>query len=181
MKLSYITGNAAKYKETKLIIPEIEQLEIDLPEIQESDPKKIIEAKLLEAKKHKQERLMIDDASLYLKTLPGLPGPLIKWFMKTIGNDGLFKIARNFNENEARAVVIIGYMDKIGKIHYFKGEINGKIVKARGVNGFGWDAIFQPEGHNKTFAEMSLDEKNEISHRRIALNKLRDFLMTEEG
>ena len=65
MKLSYITGNAAKYKETKLIIPEIEQLEIDLPEIQESDPKKIIEAKLLEAKKHKQERFS-DHLSRYI-------------------------------------------------------------------------------------------------------------------
>lgn len=180
MKLNYITGNGGKFRETKLIIPEVEQLEIDLPEIQESDPKKIIKAKLWEAKKYKQERFVIDDASLYLEALPGLPGPLIKWFMKTIGNEGLVKITQNFNNDKARAVVIVGYMDKNGKINYFEGEIKGKIVAPRGENGFGWDAIFQPEGYDKSFAEMEIEEKNKISHRRIALSKLRDYLKSEK-
>lgn len=181
MKLYYITGNEGKFKETKLIIPNVEQLDIDLPEIQEIDPKKIIEAKLIEAKNQGQNRFIVDDASFYLDAIPGLPGPLIRWFMKTIGNDGLVNIANNFKNFSARAVVIVGYLDSTSQIHYFEGEIKGKIVEARGTNGFGWDSIFQPEGHEKTFAEMTIEEKNNISHRRLALNKLRDFLTLEHS
>lgn len=181
MKLYYITGNEGKFRETKQIIPEVEQMEIDLPEIQEVDPKKIIEAKLIEARKHGQERFIVDDASLYLDALPGLPGPLIRWFMKTIGNDGLFQIAKRFENYSASAVVIVGYLNSEGQINFFEGKIKGDIVEPKGTNGFGWDTVFQPEGYSKTFAEMSLDEKNEISHRRLALNKLRDFLTTEKS
>jgi len=176
MKLFYITGNEGKFRETKMIIPEVEQLNIDLPEIQEVDPKKIIELKLLEAKKHANERFIIDDASFYLGATPGLPGPLIKWFMKTIGNQGLFQIASRFDNFEAKAVVIVGYLNEEGVIHYFEGKIDGKIVEPRGTNGFGWDAIFQPNGFEKTFAEMSTEDKNLISHRKIALEKLKKHL-----
>lgn len=176
MKLNYVTGNEGKFRETKMIIPEVEQLNIDLPEIQEVDPKKIIEAKLLEARKQKNETFMVDDASFYLEAIPGLPGPLIKWFMKTIGNEGLFQIAKRFENFEARAMLIVGYLDEMGEIHYFDGEIKGKIVEPRGENGFSWDKIFQPNGFEKTFAEMSTEEKNMISHRKIALEKLKEYL-----
>lgn len=179
MKLNYITGNEGKFRETKMLIPEVEQLNIDLPEIQEVDPKKIIEAKLTEARKTKKETFMVDDASFYLEAIPGLPGPLIKWFMKTIGNDGLFQIAKRFENFFAKAMLIVGYLDENGEIHYFEGEIKGKIVEPRGENGFSWDAIFQPDGFEKTFAEMSTEEKNAISHRKIALEKLKEYLRTK--
>ena len=59
----------------------------------------------------------------------------------------------------------------------FEGKINGKIsTKPKGLNGFGYDPIFIPEGYEKTFAEMSIKEKNKISHRKIALMKLESFL-----
>ncbi len=180
MKLFYITGNEGKFKETKLIVPEIEQLNIDLPEIQEVDPKKIIEAKLVEAQRHQSGNFIVDDASLYLDAIPGLPGPLIRWFMKTIGNDGLFQIAKRFGNFSAKAVVIVGYLNSTRDIQYFEGEIPGQIVEPRGANGFGWDTIFQPDGYTETFAEMSIEEKNRISHRRLALNKLREYLITEK-
>lgn len=179
MKLFYITGNEGKFRDAKLIIPEIERLDIDLPEIQEINPIKIIETKLIEANKHKKGRFMISDGSLYLEATPGLPGPLIKWFEKTIGNQGLFQLAKNMGNFNASAKVIIGYMDDQDKINYFEGEIRGKIVEPRGSNGFGWDAVFQPKGFKKTFAEMTLEEKNKISHGKIALEKLREYLKKE--
>ena len=59
----------------------------------------------------------------------------------------------------------------------FEGKIDGKIsTKPKGSNGFGYDPIFIPEGHEKTFAEMSIKEKNTMSHRKIALMKLESFL-----
>lgn len=179
MKLFYITSNEGKFRAAKLVIPEIERLDIDLPEIQEIDPKKIIEEKLIEANKQKSGRFMVSDGSLYLEAIPGLPGPLIKWFEKTIGNRGLFQLAKNMGNFGACAKVIVGYMDDQEKISYFEGEIRGKIVEPRGSSGYGWDAIFQPQGFKKTFAEMTIEEKNKISHGRIALEKLREYLKKE--
>lgn len=179
MAIYYITGNKEKFRETKMIIPEIKQLEIDLPEIQEIDPEKIIKAKIEAAKEHKQGRIFIDDASLYLEAMNGLPGPLIKWFLKTIGNDGLYKIAKCFGNFEAKARLVIGYSDGNNEIHYFAGEVKGKIVEPRGETRFGWDPIFQPDGYEKTYAEMTIEEKNEMSHRRMALNKLKEYLKNE--
>jgi len=63
------------------------------------------------------------------------------------------------------------------KEYLFQGEVKGEILyKRKGVGGFGYDSIFQPIGYNKTFAEMSLLEKNSISHRGIAVKSLVDFL-----
>lgn len=61
--------------------------------------------------------------------------------------------------------------------HFFEGTIEGRIIhERRGEGGFGYDPIFIPEGHDRTFAEMSAEEKNAISHRAIATQKLGDFL-----
>lgn len=59
---------------------------------------------------------------------------------------------------------------------YFEGIIKGKIVKPRGESNFGWDPIFVPEGFGKTFAEMGVEEKNKISHRKIVLEKLKKYI-----
>jgi len=174
MKIIFLTGNQGKLSEATSIIPEIEGMEIDLPEVQEIDAKKIIENKLKEAAKQLEDNLIVEDTSLYLDGLGGLPGPLIKWFMKTIGNEGLVKIANSFS-NKAEARTWIAYLNN-GKVEFFEGVIKGTIVEPRGENGFGWDAIFQPEGYEKTFAEMTMEEKNELSMRKIAFQRLKDYL-----
>jgi XTP/dITP diphosphohydrolase len=64
-----------------------------------------------------------------------------------------------------------------GQVYYFHGIIRGKLIRERkGTNGFGYDPIFIPEGYDRTFAEMTLAEKNAISHRAKAVAKLVDFL-----
>lgn len=173
--LYFITGNKSKFEEVANILPGIEQLDIDLPEIQETDQKKIIEAKLLEAAKQHNGEFIVEDTGLFFDCLNGLPGPLIKWFEKTIGNLGLADIADKFNNNQAEARTMIGYY-KNGQISYFEGKITGQIVQPRGETNFGWDPIFQPEGYDKTFAEMSREEKNKISMRKLALDKLKEAL-----
>lgn len=176
MKLYFITGNKNKFEEVQSIISNVEQLDVDLPEIQDIDAKEVIKAKLLEALKHKDGEFIVEDTSLYLDCLNGLPGPLIKWFMKTLGNDGLFNIAEKLGNHKAEAKTMIGYAKSSGEIYYFEGNIKGIIVAPRGDLGFGWDPIFQPEDYPKSFAELTLEEKNNISMRKEALKKLKQFM-----
>lgn len=176
MALYFITGNSNKFEEAKAILGEIEQLDFDLPEVQEIDQKEIIKAKLLEALNHQPGNFFVEDTSLYFDCLNGLPGPLVKWFLKTIGNEGLFSLAEKLENNNAEARTIVGYAKSPEEIYFFEGSIKGKIVKPRGENSFGWNPIFQPEGFTKTFAEISLEEKNKVSMRKEALMKLKEFL-----
>ena len=176
MALYFITGNKNKFKEARSILSGVEQLDIDLPEIQEIDATEIVEAKLLEALKHKEGEFIIEDTSLYFDCLNGLPGPLIKWFLQTVGNKGLFDLVDKLGNDQAGAKTIIGYAENKSRVHFFTGSIKGRIVSPRGDSNFGWDPIFQPEGYSKTFAEMSSEEKNAISMRRVALNKLKEFI-----
>ena len=83
--------------------------------------------------------------------------------------------------NGAEAKTIIGLAKCSGRIYYFEGSIKGTIVSPVGKSVFGWDPIFQPEGFSKSFAEMTRDEKNQISMRRIALNKLKEFMEAKKN
>jgi non-canonical purine NTP pyrophosphatase (RdgB/HAM1 family) len=172
MQITFVTGNKNKFEEAVQIIPSLIQKDIDLVELQEIDSKKIISHKIEEAKKILTGNLIVEDNALCLEALNGLPGPLIKWFLKAIGNDGLVKICDSFGNNKATAKVIIGFGIENGTVEFFEGSIEGEIVKPRGENGFGWDAIFQPTGSNKTFGEMTQEEKNSISMRKIAFENL---------
>lgn len=176
MNIFFITGNKNKFSEAAALVPELKQLDIDLPEIQEIDPEQIIKAKLDEAKKHQEGQFIVEDTSLYIDCLPGLPGPLIKWFMKTIHNQGIFELCQKYDNFETEAVLKLGYANDKGEIKFFTGCSQGTIVEPRGNNDFGWDPIFQPEGHEKTFAEMDQAKKNQISMRRQAFEKLENYL-----
>lgn len=180
-KIFFITSSKDKFKEAKSILNNVEQINIDLPEIQDINPKEIIKTKLLEALNHKKVEFIVEDTSLYLNCLNGLPGPLIKWFMITIGNEGLFNLTKKLKNNKAEAKTIIGYAKNKQEIYFFEGSIQGKIVSPKGKSGFGWDPIFQPNNFNKTFAEISQKEKNSISMRKKALNKLKEFIIKNEN
>lgn len=175
-KITFITGNKGKLEEASKIIDGMEQFDIDLVEIQSLDPKEIISAKLEEARKQVEGNIVVEDNGLYIETLNGLPGPLIKWFMKTLDNEGLFEIVNNFENKKALAKVIVGVCFQNNHVEFFEGSISGTIVSPRGENGFGWDKIFMPGGYDKTFAEMTQDEKNEISMRKVAFQKLKDYI-----
>ena len=181
-KLYFITGSAGKFKEARSVIPEIKQIELDLLEIQEIDARKIIEEKLGEAiKQSPKKRFFCEDTSVYIDCLNGLPGPLIKWFLETIGDAGIADLIKDYENKSATARTIVGYSDETGEIKFFEGNVRGKIVKPRGPNGFGWDKIFQPEGYDKTFGEMDLKEKNKISMRKQALIKLKEYIEKDEN
>jgi inosine triphosphate pyrophosphatase len=119
---------------------------------------------------------IIEDTSLCYNALGGLPGPYIKCFLDKIGLDGLNNILSVYEDKSAYAQTIFAYTKGKGEpIELFIGRIDGNIVPARGSLGFGWDAIFQPNGeYNQTFGEMEQYKKNAISHRYLALQKVKE-------
>jgi len=175
-RIYFITGNKNKFAEIKALIPNVSQLNIDLPEIQDIDSHAIIHAKLLEAQKHHKGTFIVEDTSLSLDCLNGLPGPFIKWFLRALGSEGIYELAKKYNNHKARAMAIIGYAEESGEIHFFEGIVHGTITRPVASSGFGWDPIFIPKGYKKSFAELSTEEKNAISHRRKAVEKLKAFL-----
>lgn len=173
----FITGNKGKFEEMNAILTGLEMRDIDLPEIQSSDAREIIRAKLQAAFAHCPGEFIVEDTSLYFDALGGLPGPLIKWFLKAIGNRGLAELAERMGNARAVAKTIIGFAKSRDEIFFFEGVVPGRIVTPRGT-GFGWDPIFVPDGHERTFGEMSKEEKNGISMRRLAAEKLKEFIRT---
>lgn len=180
-ELYFITGNKGKFEDAKATIPKLEQLDIDLPEIQAVDPHVIVKAKLLEALQHKKGEFVVEDTSLYLECLPGLPGPLIKWFIKTIGSQGVFELAQKYGNMKAKAKTIVGYAKSREELYFFEGEINGILVSPqhKSVYGFGWDPMFQPDGETQTFAQMPPERKRAISMRALAFTKFKEFLESQ--
>jgi len=176
MALYFVTGNRNKYEEVKAILGKVEWLKLNLPEIQSLDQREIIKHKVAVASAQYKGEFIVDDTSLELECLNSLPGPLVKWFLHTIGKDGLYRICKLLGNYNAIARCTIGYFNNNGKLVFFQGEVKGRIVQARGDK-FGWDPVFQPDGFDKTYAEMSPHEKNSISHRSIALAKLKAYLL----
>lgn len=152
----------------------------DIPEIQSMDLDEVITAKAKAAYELFKKTVLVTDVSLEIKALNGLPGPFVKYFVQTIGAAGTANLLRNKNK-KAKVTDALGLYD--GKtLKIFKGTLEGTISeKPKGDSGFGFDIVFIPKGQTKTYAQMSEKEKNEISHRGIALQKLKAYLETEKG
>jgi len=181
--ITFITGNSGKFKEAQAIIPALVQQDVDLPEIQELDPHAVIRAKLEEARKHLTKgALVVEDTSLYIDALGGLPGPLIKWFLDRLKAEGIAELVEKLSKgNTAEARCVVGYLAQGAKEpQFFEGSMHGSIVAPRGDNGFGWDVIFQPDGSKKTLGELTFDEKNVISIRAQAFGGLVDVVYGHE-
>lgn len=178
-ELNFISSNLdkAKYLSDYFDIS-VKHRHLELDEIQSLDLKEVVLKKAKEAYRKIYEPVLVEDTSLVFKELGKLPGPLIKWFRKELDDEGLCHMLNHYPTREATAMVAYGYCD--GKeAKAFIGEVEGTIARApKGENGFGWDPIFIPKGYLKTWAEMTDDEKAETSMRKIALEKLREFLMS---
>lgn len=178
MSLTFITGNTDKAEELRrlLSIP-IDHAKVDLDEIQSLDLNEVVKHKVQEAYERLGKPVLIEDTALVFKAMNKLPGPLIKWFLREIGNEGLCAILNPFPFRDATAISMFGYYDG-STLKIFESKIDGQIAKSpRGDTGFGWDAIFIPKGTEKTRAEMDMEEKDKFSMRRFALEKLKKYLI----
>jgi len=121
-----------------------------------------------------------DDSGLVVEALNNEPGIYSARYSGTRDMDkNIALLLSNLEGQDNRKASFITVISLIlnGESYSFEGRIDGHIIsEIRGVGGFGYDPVFIPEGYAKTFAEMSALEKNEISHRAIAVNKLAVFL-----
>ena len=178
----FITGNQNKLTEVQAVLPLVKAWKVDLPEIQHFSAEQVIQSKLSSAAalSDAPEAFFIEDTSLYIDCLKGLPGPLIKWFIseQTLGLSGLSDLVSRYENKQAQAKTIFGLHHQ-GQAQFFEGSIPGKIISPRGSQGFGWDAIFQPHGSELSLAEMDLTTKNNHSMRRLALDKMKKELISQ--
>ncbi|HEY0089209.1 MAG TPA: RdgB/HAM1 family non-canonical purine NTP pyrophosphatase, partial [Candidatus Lokiarchaeia archaeon] len=156
------------------------QSKIELIEIQAKSLQEVALFKLNSIKKKINGSYFVEDAGFFVDApLNGFPGVYSSYVFKSIGNEGILKLIDDFDEPIAHfSAVIALYFKPLEIIFIFEGEIKGKVSKTiKGIGGFGFDPIFVPDVLKKiTFAELSTEEKNEISHRGQALKKLLNFL-----
>ena len=190
--INFVSGNKNKLRELNDILSEnfkdiiVKQLDIDLPELQ-GLPEEIVRGKLklaLEKSKKLEGPVLVEDTSLCFNAYGGLPGPYIKYFLKAIKQEGLYKMACAFKDHSAYAQSIFGLQkNENAEPHLFIGKTDGEIVSPRGQKNFGlsgWDPCFKPNCSTKTYGEMEEDEKNKISHRGKSSKALIDFLKKNE-
>ena len=173
MKVLFVTGNKNKLAEAQAIIPEIQSIDIDLDEIQHTNPEIVVEDKARRAYEKTQQPVVVEDVSLIIDSWNGFPGALIKWAINTMGVKKLSELAQG---EQTTITCVIGYYNGT---HFktFSATTKGTITSPRGENGFGFDSIVEMD--NKTIAERTPQEKNAMSMRAQAFNKLKDFLEKE--
>ncbi len=182
----FITGNNHKFKEIKKLFQK-EEIDYDLKqktaatiEVQASSIKEVALFKLNSIKTNFNNSYFVEDAGFFIDDpLKGFPGVYSKFVFNTIGNNGIIKLINNYGNTAAHFEAVIAlYFQPLDKNFIFEGSIEGKVSKEiRGTSGFGYDPIFIPnELPNNTFAELSIEEKNSISHRAKAWQKMLNFL-----
>lgn len=175
--IKFATSNKNKlYEASKILWINIEQLDIELDEIQAINIEDVIKHKAIQAFNQSWEIVLIEDTWLGFIWWNWLPWALIKWFMTSVWNEWILKMMEKFETRDAVAICYVAMYDG-EKLYFEKWEIFWTISnQIRWKNWFWWDSIFIPNWHDKTFSEMTEIEKNNISHRKIAFEKIKKYL-----
>ena len=124
---------------------------------------------------------LIEQTNLNIRAWKGLPGNTTGIFIDGVGMEGICQMLDTFKDRRATVVTDLAYCAPDGRVQIFRGEVSGQIAEApRGINLFGWDAIFVPDGYERTFAEMPLEQRNSISTRKLAVAKLLTAVLPNE-
>jgi XTP/dITP diphosphohydrolase len=188
------TGNPGKVDELRDLLADLPLTLIAASAL--DDPPTVVEdAKTLDGNarkkalafhEHTARPALADDTGLEVAALNGGPGVHTARFAgpEAAPNDNkqkLLEVLEGVEDRRARFRTVVALVDADGTVHTFEGTCEGTITtEPRGEGGFGYDPLFLPDGHDQTFAEMPADTKNEISHRRKALDAVRRFLAREE-
>jgi XTP/dITP diphosphohydrolase len=181
----FATGNRHKLHEVQFILKNypilIEPRHVKGLEIQSEDVEEIARTSVVWAVKKSKGPTFVEDAGLFVvAALKGFPGVFSSHAYKTIGNKGLLKLLDGVKNRKAVFKSAIAYSTPRRKPICFLGEAHGTIIhQEKGVLGFGFDPIFEPDGsEGKTFGEMDVDEKSRYSHRARAVRRFADWLLT---
>jgi XTP/dITP diphosphohydrolase len=176
----FVTSNHDKAREAAEILGvELRSVALDLPELQALDVAEVAAAKAAAAYQAlgaPDSLILVEDSGLIVEAWNGLPGAFTKWFLQSVGNEGLLRMLSAYDDRSARAVCAVAVAAADGSVRVFTGVVRGSIApEPKGSSGFGWDPIFVPEGHAETYAELGA-RKHKDSHRARALKAARDGL-----
>ncbi len=188
MEIIFATQNPNKLREIASLMPEgIILTGLDAARFTEELPETgdTLEANALQKARHVWEATrqpcFADDTGLEVHALSGRPGVYSARYAgeQKSADDNIGKLLselENSSDRSARFRTVIAFIDESGE-HLFEGIVEGTVIpEKRGTKGFGYDPVFMAEEMTKTFAEMELEEKNKISHRKRAFQKLVEFL-----
>lgn len=193
MKLVFATGNQNKVKEIQALLPvSIELMGLldigcseDIPETQPTIEGNAAQKAFYVFEKY-HHNCFADDTGLEIEALNGRPGVLSARYAgeakdANANMDKILTELKNETNRTAHFKTVISLVID-GEELQFEGVVEGTILKEkRGAKGFGYDPIFLPNGSERSFAEMDVAEKNEISHRALAVKKLVAYLNLSPG
>lgn len=182
MEIGFVTKNSHKAAEVQAMLGNIGvaivHTPIEIHELQTEDTGKIVRDKVLKAFKAVGRPLFVEHTGLYIESLQGFPGGLTQVFWDKLKADSFTELFGCLENTSVTAKTVIGFCDS-KKIYTFEGTIDGNIATApRGDRAFQWDCVFVPKGYDETFAELG-EVKNEISMRKRAFDRFREFLQAE--
>ncbi|MCQ2056529.1 MAG: RdgB/HAM1 family non-canonical purine NTP pyrophosphatase [archaeon] len=183
MRLKVITSNRGKVKEYQELFKgsnvSIEHFSVSYDEIQSYWLEDVVKKGISDLRAKGLTDFLIDDSGMFIDALNGFPGVYSAYVQKTIGNKGILRLMENVENRRASFGCSIGCY--IGKETFIvTGKCSGFIFQTeKGTGGFGYDPIFSPDG-KKSFAEMSVGEKNVVSHRGSAVKLLSKELIDRE-
>ena len=194
MKIFLATKNTGKINEFKRLVDgkNIEVLSIldseDIPEVEEDGEtfEENSQKKAVEIAKYLNMYTISDDSGLCVNYLDGAPGVYSARYSGENADDSknmdkLLKDLEGVNERAAKFVSVVSLAKPDGSVYSYRGEADGEIMHERhGTNGFGYDPYFFFPPMGKSFAELSAEEKNAVSHRKHALEALLDVLRQEK-
>jgi XTP/dITP diphosphohydrolase len=173
--LNFVTTNPGKVREaTTYLDDEVVQLEYDYPEPQADDLETVAAHGARDAYRAADGPVIVDDSGLFIEAFDGFPGPYSSYVESHLGIERVWELTEPESDRTAAFKTIIAYCegetdaDGTLEVELFEGRVPGEIVAPRGSGGFGFDPIFEHNG--TTFAEMSHEEKNAVSHRGRALD-----------
>lgn len=179
-QIRFLTKNPGKFRELEQLLDRkkfrLIRDRTEIHELQTEDMDALVRDKILRAFERIRHPLIVDHTGLEFGLLKGFPAGLTSVFYDTLGDNGIASLIGKSANPRVTAVTLIAYCD--GRtIHSFRGEARGTVAPhPRGSRGFQWDALFIPEGYDKTYAQLGQKKKNEISMRRRAFDKFADFL-----
>jgi len=184
LALNFVTTNEHKFKEVYIIAKEvgvkINWKRMSYTEIQSDDLSEIVKIGAKEACEKIKEPCFVEDAGMFIHALKGFPGPYSKFVFLTIGNKGILKLMNGVEDRTSEFRSAVGFCTPGLEPIAFEASVRGKIAfEERGTHGFGFDPIFEING--KTYAEMTTEEKNALSHRGIAVRKFLTWFKGKYG
>lgn len=173
--ITFITGNKHKVIEAENIFKDYD-INLEHIDLGYCEPQGTLEEVAISGAKYASRKLnkpvIVEDAGLFIKALKGFPGTYSSYVQGTLGNQGILKLLDGVDDRYAEFRSVIGYCAPNSEPKIFLGKVIGEIaVEEKGDLGFAFDPIFYVPDEDKTFGELTTEEKNQFSHRKNSLEK----------